>query len=474
MRICVILEGCYPYVTGGVSSWMHQYIQAMPQHEFVVWAINADPSQNGKFRYTLPENVVEVHEVSLSGAVPAREHRNRAGSLKFDEIELLALCELIECGHPDWEELFYIFQERGVSPEAFLSSEYFVDILSEICREKYPYSAFSDYFHTVRSMLLPLLRVLCTDVPRADIYHTIATGYAGILARLGSAMYHVPFLLTEHGIYTREREEEIIRANWVLPAFKDLWIRFFYMLSSAAYSGATMVTSLFERAGRTQIEIGADPASCRTVANGIHYDRFAGIPPRVSDGPIHIGAVLRIAPIKDVKTMLYAFAEVEQHIPGVKLFIAGPEDDPAYALECRDLQRQLGIRGAVFMGTINVLDHMGDFDFTVLSSISEGQPLSVLESFAAGRPCVTTDVGCCKELIYGEGDDAFGQAGYCVPPMQPHALARAMEDLCRNRARRLQMGQAGRKRAEKYFRHEDMIRNYLETYDEVFLRYRSR
>jgi glycosyltransferase involved in cell wall biosynthesis len=123
------------------------------------------------------------------------------------------------------------------------------------------------------------------------------------------------------------------------------------------------------------------------------------------------------------------------------------------------------------MGTINVLDYMGDFDFTVLSSISEGQPLSVLESFAAGRPCVTTDVGCCKELIYGEGEDHFGQAGYCVPPMQPHALARAMEDLCRNSARRLQMGRTGKQRAEKYFRHEDMIRNYLDTYDEVFRRW---
>ena len=91
MRICVILEGCYPYVTGGVSSWMHQYIQAMPQHEFVVWAINADPSQNGKFRYTLPENVVEVREVSLSGQAPAQGGRRRSGSLKFDEFELRAL-----------------------------------------------------------------------------------------------------------------------------------------------------------------------------------------------------------------------------------------------------------------------------------------------------------------------------------------------------------------------------------------------
>ena len=82
MRICVILEGCYPYVTGGVSSWMHQYIQAMPQHEFVVWALNADPSQNGKFRYTLPDNVVEVREVSLTDTIRSR----RSGRpLRFDE-----------------------------------------------------------------------------------------------------------------------------------------------------------------------------------------------------------------------------------------------------------------------------------------------------------------------------------------------------------------------------------------------------
>ena len=80
MRICVILEGCYPYVTGGVSSWMHQYIQAMPQHEFVVWAINADPSQNGKFRYTLPENVVEVREVSLTESMPPGSGRRNCFS----------------------------------------------------------------------------------------------------------------------------------------------------------------------------------------------------------------------------------------------------------------------------------------------------------------------------------------------------------------------------------------------------------
>ena len=68
MRICVILEGCYPYVTGGVSSWIHQYIQAMPQHEFVVWAIGASSDIQGQFKYTLPDNVVEVREIFLGDA----------------------------------------------------------------------------------------------------------------------------------------------------------------------------------------------------------------------------------------------------------------------------------------------------------------------------------------------------------------------------------------------------------------------
>ena len=61
MRICVILEGCYPYVTGGVSTWMHQYIKAMPEHEFVLWTIGASSRDRGKFKYELPDNVTEVH-----------------------------------------------------------------------------------------------------------------------------------------------------------------------------------------------------------------------------------------------------------------------------------------------------------------------------------------------------------------------------------------------------------------------------
>ena len=464
MRICVILEGCYPYITGGVSSWMHQYIKAMPEHEFVVWTILADEKQKGVFRYTLPENVVEVCEICLTEVFQNTGGKN----VKLSPAELDAMEQLICCGEPDWELLFALFQETRCSPAGYLMSEQFMDVMLRLCKREYPGTAFADFFYTVRSMLLPLFFVLSQRIPEADVYHSIATGYAGILARMGSWRYRVPSMITEHGIYTREREEEILRSRWVHPDFKRIWVRFFYMLSNGAYETASAVTSLFRRAMETQIEMRCDAGKCRVVFNGVDEARFLAIGPKRKNGFIDIGAVLRIAPIKDVLTLIYAFSELKARIPNTRLFIAGPEDDPEYAKECRALIEQLGVRDIAFLGTINVLEYLGTFDFTVLTSISEGQPLSVLESFAAGRPVVATDVGCCKDLLYGVGgDDDLGRAGLCAPPMQSGLIAAAMASLCQNEEERLRMGRAGRERVNRYFRHRDMVRNYRELYDEV-------
>ena len=70
MRICVILEGCcYPYVTGGVSTWMHQYIKAMPEHEFVLWTMGASLLDRENSNMSCLDNVTEVHEIFLQDAL---------------------------------------------------------------------------------------------------------------------------------------------------------------------------------------------------------------------------------------------------------------------------------------------------------------------------------------------------------------------------------------------------------------------
>ena len=73
MRICLVLEGCYPFINGGVSTWMHQYINEMPEHEFVLWVIGAKAEDRDKFVYTLPENVVEVEQVFLDDALRVKD-----------------------------------------------------------------------------------------------------------------------------------------------------------------------------------------------------------------------------------------------------------------------------------------------------------------------------------------------------------------------------------------------------------------
>lgn len=240
------------------------------------------------------------------------------------------------------------------------------------------------------------------------------------------------------------------------------------MLSDLTYSRSFRVTSLFTRAMHTQIDMGCEPYKCRVIENGISYERLCNIPLKEEDGIVDIGAVVRLAPIKDIKTMIYAFFELSCRKDNVRLHIMGGVDDQEYADECYALVKQLNLEDKIiFTGRVNIIEYFEKLDFTLLTSISEGQPLSVLESFAARRPCVTTDVGCCNELLDGGPNDTLGKAGYFVPPMQREKLANAMEILCQSRELRLKMGEIGQRRAYEYFRYNIMLTKYRDLYKEV-------
>jgi hypothetical protein len=65
--IALLLEGTFPYVSGGVSSWVHQILQAYPQHSFAIVFIGSRREDYGDFRYELPPNVVHFEEHFLYG-----------------------------------------------------------------------------------------------------------------------------------------------------------------------------------------------------------------------------------------------------------------------------------------------------------------------------------------------------------------------------------------------------------------------
>lgn len=465
MRICLVLEGSYPYVHGGVSTWMHQYITEMKEHEFIIWVIGANEEKKGMFVYEFPENVVEVHEVFLDSLTSSKVIDKKSEELSHEEYD--ALKQLVFCAKPEWSLIFDLLQEGKVQRDDFLVSEEFFQMIQDLCEKKYAAQPMSDIFHTIRSMLFPLLTLLSSEIPVADAYHAISTGYGGILAILASTRMNKPLLLTEHGIYTREREEEIIRADWILPSMRKQWIDFFYMLSDAIYSKADCITSLFSKARETQIALGCDAKKCRVISNGIDYESFSNIPfEKDDDSWINIGAAVRMAPIKDIKTMIYAFYEVSSQMPNVRLYIMGGVDDEAYAEECYALARKLKLENLFFTGRVNIKEYLKKMDFMILTSISEGQPLSILESMAAGKPCVTTDVGCCKELLEGKLDDTLGSAGYCVPPTDLMSLAHAMLVMASSEEKRLTMGQIAKKRSEQFYQYHQMIEQYRQLYKE--------
>lgn len=466
MRICIVAEGCYPYLVGGVSSWVHSMIKQFPDYQFVILAIVANRSFRGKFKYELPENVIEVHELYLedydwTGDL-GRHHR----AIKLKNQEYDALKSLLLNQNVDWETLIHLFTEKKFSLNDFLMGEDFFQAVLECYQIRYPEILFSDFLWTMRSMYLPLFHTLQMELPQADLYHCVATGYAGVLGSMAKIKYGCKLLISEHGIYTREREEELIRAKWVEGVYKNIWIEQFRKMSKLAYDQADLVTSLYAHAQELQMELGCPPEKTMITPNGVDEKRFENLkrPDFMEPDKIHIGAILRVTPIKDVKTMLRAFAYAKERVPNLKLWIMGPTDeDEEYARECFEMVELIGTDDVEFTGRVNVTDYMAGLDMTILTSISEGQPLTILESYAAHKPVIATDVGNCRGLIYGEDDD-FGAAGILTHIMNVAEIADAMVQLAKKKNLRESMGEVGYKRLMRKYRVEDMKKTYSDIY----------
>lgn len=470
MKICLIAEGCYPYVVGGVSSWIHSMIQAWPQVEFILLAIIPDRSIRGQFKYELPENLSEVYEVYLSDKdwAPRRhsKRRTRLGSKEYQALQSIVFGKDV-----DWDTVFTMFQKKHFSLDDLLMGGDFLNIVQEYYGQRYPYIGFSDFLWTIRSIYLPLFQVLKTHLPKADIYHCVATGYAGVLGSMAAYLHGGALLISEHGIYTREREEELLKASWVDGIYKNIWMDQFQKMSHLAYERADVVTCLYGRAGKLQAELGCPKEKIRVTPNGIVMERLADLPGRTEeDGDyVNAGAILRVTPIKDVKTMIRAFAFAKERNSRLRLWIMGPTDeDEKYAQECMELVEGLGVPDVFFTGRVDIREYLGRMDFTLLTSISEGQPLTILESYAARKPVIATDVGNCRELIYGE-DDGCGTAGILTHVMNITEISQAILELAGSKKQREDMGERGFRRVQTRHQLHQMQQSYEDIYKEIGL-----
>nr|WP_300003425.1 GT4 family glycosyltransferase PelF [Tissierella sp.] len=472
MRICLIAEGSYPYVSGGVSSWIQQLMTNMPEHEFIIIAISPDSKKEAIYRYNPPRNLLEVYDIYMDELLSSKGKWNKNINLSPQETELIA--ELLKSKVSDWAGLFDTFlkmKSQGVSANDIFSSKTFYDLIQEVYVENFTHVSFSDMLWTMRSMYIMLFALLLKKYPKADIYHSVSTGYSGLVSAYAAYSNSSKFVLTEHGIYTREREEEIIKADWVKGNFKSIWIKYFECLSSAAYERADSVISLFHKNKEIQVSLGCDENKIDVIHNGINVESFAKVKELVSqrkekDG-FNVGAIIRVVPIKDIKTMLQAFSYVSKRFPEIKFFIMGPTDeDEDYYQECLQHKDYLKLDNAVFTGTVNIKDYLGEIDVLVLTSISEGQPLSTLEGMACSLPVISTNVGDCKTLAIGHGDN-YGPAGRILHVMDYEGIGRGIIELYQDYNTRRILGENGYQRIKNLYSSNTFIQSYKDLYIEL-------
>jgi glycosyltransferase involved in cell wall biosynthesis len=329
-----------------------------------------------------------------------------------------------------------------------------------------------------------LYATLLAELPPAWAYHAVSTGYAGTLLARAVLETGRPGIVTEHGIYTNERRIEITMADWIYDTpyasfsvddvprnLKDMWKDVFGTYSLACYQASAEVLTIFGGNQKFQRGDGADPAKMRVIPNGVDVERFAAVE-RISGARRPTVALIgRVVPIKDVKTFIRACGLLQQQILELEALIIGPfGEDKDYAEECRDYVRQLGLESTIaFTGKVNVFDYLGRIDVVVLTSISEGQPLVLLEAGAAGIPLVATDVGACREIIMGRDDEApaLGPGGVVTTLTSPKATAEGMFRLLGDPAFYTSCSGAIRERVRRYYDKRDMLGAYRQLYERL-------
>jgi glycosyltransferase involved in cell wall biosynthesis len=489
--IALLLEGTFPYVSGGVSSWVNQIIRAYPEYRFALVFLGSRRADYQGFRYELPANVVHFEEHFLHDDLHTKESpRSRKG----DEAVFARVASMHELFAPgaDARQAMHEFRSlaRDMMPggkltlDDFLHSERAWELICERYQRCCTDPSFVDFFWTVRIMHSPLWKLarIAEGLIEVKALHTISTGYAGFLGALLHQSRGIPLILSEHGIYTKERKIELFKSEWIrdnrnvfqrdpteLSYFRQMWIHFFEWLGRFCYDAADPIIALYEQNRLRQIADGALAERTRNVPNGIDLKRLAPLrDQRPEEVPPVLCLIGRVVPIKDIKTFIRAMRRVVNQLPEAVGWIAGPEDeDPAYAEECRNLVGSLGLENHVrFLGFQKIDALMPRIGLTILSSISEALPLVVLEGFAAGVPAVSTDVGSCRQLIEGlePEDQALGHAGTVVNIADPQALADAAIALLRDKARWRAASQAGVARVERYYTDNLMFGHYRDIY----------
>jgi glycosyltransferase involved in cell wall biosynthesis len=498
VRIGLLTEGGYPYVSGDAGLWCDRLVRGLDQHEFDIYALSRSERQEYEGWVPLPPQVSRVRTAPLWTAEEDGVGYGRRARRRFTECygDLVAVL----CGTPPTgpaDPLGVAEHASAVEADRFanalyglaelardegglvgaLRSETAVSALERACRapgaQRPACEARVPDLLTVAAHLERALRPLSLDwyddagLGAVDLCHAASGGPAALPGLLARHFFDVPLLITEYGVRLRTH---YLTAPHTTPAIRALLAAFHGRLAAETYRRAAAVTAGNGHARRWQERCGADRAKLRTVYPGMDAAPFAevGESPESAADPDTLVWVGRVEPTKDLVSLLHAFAEIRRAEPGTRLRVVGAPDGPegvAYLAHCRALAAQLfpdEADGPHAVGRNPVsFEEIGDPELpsaadayasgalVVLSSVVEGFPVGLVEAMFCGRATVSTDVGAVVEVI--------GGTGLVVPPRNPRALAEACVALLRDPERRARLGAAARARALELFTVEQNV-----------------
>ncbi|HQD36680.1 MAG TPA: GT4 family glycosyltransferase PelF [Thermodesulfovibrio thiophilus] len=480
--VLFISEGTYPYVRGGVASWIHEIITAMEDKKFGVIFLGSKEDDYNGIQYRFPENLVYLESYFMFSGREYPPAAYISGSDKVKKIDAF----LNDEGNIVEELLNIYFYLSDVTLADILYGKKTFDMIEDLYVQKELNVPFIDFFWTLRNIFIPLWIVVKAILSVLDreisLIHSPSTGYAGFLGALLKKTRDIPYIVTEHGIYTLERKIDLLNTHWIPkdsnPVFrsieveelKKLWINFFINLGKICYKQANKVICLFEGAKSIQMSLGCSPEKIDVIPNGVKIEQYALLRQQRDSIPPVIALMGRVTPVKDVKTFIKAMKILIEKMPEAEGWIVGPEaEDPDYAKECKMLVNTLRLEDKVkFLGFQKLTDILPYIGLSTLTSISEGMPLVVLESFATGVPCVATDAGSIKQLVYGglnDDDIQLGKAGEIVSAGDSRAFADAYYKFLTDKQLYTNAQFTAIQRVERFYSFDTFINRYQKIYE---------
>lgn len=279
--------------------------------------------------------------------------------------------------------------------------------------------------------------------------HNAVAHYQAVLATCGLPMRQV--INTRHGMGVNRRAR---RREW---------------LYRRALARTDTVVTVCEAARNDAIQRGIVPsAKARVVPNGIHVDAFQTASPRAHERIAQllnlpentriIGTVGRLNWTKDQLGLIRAFRQVHEQHANTALVLIGDGELRA-SLQQAAIDEGMADRVHFLGDRSDVRDLLQGLDIFVLSSLSEGYSMALLEASAVALPIVATQVGGNGEIVRD------GVNGCLVPAGNPTTLAQAMLGLLRNPQRATALGQAARAWMERYGSLETMAMRYAQLYE---------